>query len=425
MRLCLDFKAAFEPLASAGRYQLQEILKTFRLPVRVKFISSDTAIQDAHNNIDLPSLGSVLLKELRQETTIIATSRDDDMVRLLMIPTDLDVNVSPANGAVSGDKEYARFCKDIHDGTELTKVDLFKNDFNCFENPTVDVIYDYAEVKPRLPSSLKSKQSEKSDCSDDYEDIEPPSRPSKTPPKPKPKPKRRPMTASPYQNVQDYDVVKPPKETPSNFEEASIHLCSNDDSNDVAKVDDEGPYLISDFDSDEEYIYPETEPNHPSDSDIEAQQEKPNLGEEYKKIQFKKRLSDIFKKALPISSPSAASRPLSHSQGASDSTRSPHRQDLAPSPIALTSKSCTSLSATGAVLPQAFPDDLRCLSVQGVGECLRMLNMKEHIERFERELIDGELFVTLDEVSFPFLGVNNIFQQRKLVKFINGWRPNT
>ena len=429
VRLCLDFKAAFEPLASAGQYQLQEILKTFRLPVRVKFISSDTTIQDADNNIDFPSLGSVLLKELRQETTIIATSRDDGMVTVLMIPTDLDVNVFPARGAVLGEKEYARFCKDVHDGTELAKVDLFENGFKSFETSTVDVIYDYEEVKPPLPprNRRESKESEHSDSSDDYEDVKlPPRLPPKPPPKPKPKPQRRPMPASPYQNVQDYDVLKAPKESPSNFEEASPHHHNNNGSNDGADDDDEDLYLSSGFDSDEDYIYPETEPNHPSDSDLEAQQEKPNLGEKSKTIQIKKRLSGIFKKALPKSPSLARSRFFGYSQGASDATSSPQGQDLAPSsPTPLASNPYTSLPTTGAELPQAFPDDLRCLSVQEVGECLRKLNMGDLVEKFERDQIDGELFVMLDENTLPYLGVSDKFQQKKLLMFVNGWRPNT
>ena len=429
VRLCLDFKAAFEPLASAGQYQLQEILKTFRLPIRVKFISSDTTIQDADKNIDFSSLGSVLLKELRQETTIIATSRDDDMVTALMIPTDLDVNVFPARGAVLGDKEYARFCKDVHDGTELTKVDLFENGFKSFETSTVDVIYNYEEVKPPLPprNRRESKKSEHSDSSDDYEDVKPPPRlPPKPPPKPKPKPQRRPMPASPYQNVQGFDVLKAPKESPSNFEEASSHRYNNKGSNDGADDDDKDPYLSSGFDSDEDYIYPETEPNHPTDSDLEAQQEKPNLRGKSKTIRIIKGLWDKFKNALPKPPPFASSRPLRYSQGASDATGSPQGQFLAPSsPTAQASNPYTSLPTTGTVLPQAFPDDLRCLSVQEVGECLRKLNMGDLVEKFERDQIDGELFVTLDENTLPYLGVSDKFQQKKLLMFVNGWRPNT
>lgn len=214
VRLPLDFKAAFEPLANAEQCHLQEVRKM--LPVRAKFTSGETTIQGVNDiNVDLASLGSVLLKEFREERTVIATSRHDNLVTVLMIPEHLDVNVFPALGAVIGDKEYARFCKEIHDGTELTKVDFSKHDTITLEEPTVDVIYDYAEVKPLLPRRKRreSNQSDNSD-SDDYdsidvnkppipprttsmshkpltqskvcEDAEPPSRPPKPQPKPKP-----------------------------------------------------------------------------------------------------------------------------------------------------------------------------------------------------------------------------------------------
>ncbi|XP_078365027.1 uncharacterized protein LOC144649411 [Oculina patagonica] len=494
LRLPLSFKAAFEPLASVGQYQMQEILKKFQLPVRVKFTSCDTTIHaDANDDIDmidLPSLGSVLLKELRQETTVITTSRDGDVVTVLMIPIDLDVNVIPAHGAVIGDKEYARFCKDIHDGTELTKVDLFENGTKFFEEPTVDVVYDYVEVKPLLPRRYRreSKQSENSDSSDDYEDVEPPPRPPKPPPKPKPKPSARRVSPKvplvpPYENVLEDNVSEAPNESPSNFQVASPDDCKEVSNNNVDD-DDEDLYLSSDFDSDEDYhdyIYPETdvlEPNIPSDSELKASQEKPNLSKKPKKLQIKNRLSamfknlassrpsgnsqkassatgssqgqdlapssptapsnsrqdltqsspsapsDMYKQAFSYSPPFAPSRPSGHFQGASSAMGSPQGRDLAPSPTA-PSNSCASPSATGEVSPQAFPDDLRCLSVPEVGECLNKLNMGEHVERFEHDQIDGQLFITLDEAMLPYLGVTNKLQQRKLLMFINGWRPNT
>lgn len=137
-------------------------------------------------------------------------------------------------------------------------------------------------------------------------------------------------------------------------------------------------------------------------------------------------MSGILKKALPKSPSLARSRFFGYSQGASDATSSPQGQDLAPSsPTPLASNPYTSLPTTGAELPQAFPDDLRCLSVQEVGECLRKLNMGDLVEKFERDQIDGELFVMLDENTLPYLGVSDKFQQKKLLMFVNGWRPNT
>ncbi|XP_078365077.1 GRB2-associated and regulator of MAPK protein-like [Oculina patagonica] len=114
-----------------------------------------------------------------------------------------------------------------------------------------------------------------------------------------------------------------------------------------------------------------------------------------------------------------SSRPSRNSQGASVATSSQPGQILTPP-----SYSYTSPSKMGAVSPQAFPDNLRCLSVPEVGECLRKLNMGEHVERFKSDLIDGEKLITLDEAMLPDLGVSNKLKQRKLLMFIKGWRPN-
>lgn len=76
----------------------------------------------------------------------------------------------------------------------------------------------------------------------------------------------------------------------------------------------------------------------------------------------------------------------------------------------------------------AFPvfcQDLKGLSVSGVGECIRKLNMGQYADMFERNLIDGQLLMELDLESLSHLGVRNPLHQKKLVKFINGWRPNT
>ena len=53
VRLPLDFKAAFEPLARAEQYHFQGVLNFFEFPVRVKFISGDITIQDVNSGVDM------------------------------------------------------------------------------------------------------------------------------------------------------------------------------------------------------------------------------------------------------------------------------------------------------------------------------------------------------------------------------------
>ena len=448
VRLPLDFKAAFEPLANAKPCHLQEVAGK-KLPVRVKFTSGDTTIQSANDvDVDLASLGSVLVKEFREERTVIATTRHSNLVTILMIPAHLEVNVFPAHGAVIGDKEYARFCREIHDGTELTKVDFSKHGCTMFEEPIVDAVYDYVEVKPLLPrrERLGSNQSEHSDSSDIYEDIdvnkppvprrttsmnhvamtqsevcedaERPPRPPKPQPKPKPppKPKPKPLPASPnpvplYENTPADSEFKAPTETSPRFCEASpSHYDNGDD-------DDDNPYLSSD----EDYIYPETDELEWSTSSYgtpESPNERLDLSETRKqKTSLKERVINQLTKVIPKSPKS----PTFHSSNVSGST-----QVLCPTPSSPgvpSSPSTSSWAAAGGDLRPDFPDDLGNMSVSKVGECLRLLNMGEHVETFASEQIDGQLFITLNEEMLPYLGVSNLIQQKRLLKFIQGWRP--
>ena len=439
VRLPLDFKAAFEPLAHAEECHLQEVGK--ELPVRVKFTSGDTTVQNANDvNVDLASLGSVLLREFREERTVIATSRHDNLVTILMIPAHLEVNVFPALGAVIGDKEYARFCKEIHDGTELSKVDFSKHDCMMSEESIVDAVYDYVEVKPLLPRRKRrdSNQSDNSDSSDNYEDVnkppipprttsmnqlamtqsevcedaERPPRPPKPQPKPKPppKPKPKPPPVNPnpvplYENTHEDSECKAPIEkqlrfcnaTPRHFDDG------NDDNGDD---DDENPYLSSD----EDYIYPEDDELEWGTSSYgtpESPKERPqDPSEKPTKTSMTKKFFTKFTNAI-----------------SSKASGSPQGFPTSSSPAAPSFSSTSYQAAAGRDLGQSFPDDLGNLSVSKVSECLRLLNMGEHVEKFESEQVDGQLFIMLNEDTLPCLGVSDKFQQQKLLKFIQGWRP--
>ena len=214
VRLPLEFKDAFEPLARPEEYHFQEVLHSFKLPVRVKFISSETKIQDVNNEVDLLSLDSVLLKSVQEESTIIATSRADNTVTVLILPIDLDVSVRPALGAIKGDKTYARFCRDIHDGADLEKVDLsLANSLKLSREPDVDVLYDYDELRPPVPprcSVSSQPEDDDSDSSEGYEEVtfpRPPRPPKLTPPPTSPKP---PKFTSPRTSPESPRFAPPP-----------------------------------------------------------------------------------------------------------------------------------------------------------------------------------------------------------------------
>lgn len=471
VKLPLSFKAAFVPLAKAETFHLQEVLNSqsaFKLPVRVKFSCCETLIQDVNKDIDLLSFGSVLLKEKLEESTIIATSRWDNTVTVVMIPTDLDVTVHPAEGAINGDSTYARFCREIHDGADLEKVELsLSNYLRVEEKPNVDVLYDYVEVRPQLPprgstSSLLEVNDDSSD--DDYLDIPPP-----RPPKPEylhslplspthapsqlqqhgdresfenmpsdghdecPPPPVRTASLQPsndnhlqgykhddnqpdsaeedYLYPEEFDMERetpqtlpktPPPTLPKppghRMRQVHHHFPSPGDGDDNDDDDyDEEDYLNtedSDFDDSSEehdYLYPE----YPvyENSEVTSTAMKPQPGHGQSKGTW---LSKFFRKTTSKSSKMTCSS----SSSATYSTK----QDYSSSD---------------------FPDDLSSVSVAELGECLRKLNLEKHVDTFSSNQIDGKLFLTFDKELLSSLGVDNVFEQTKLMNFINGWRPRT
>lgn len=69
-----------------------------------------------------------------------------------------------------------------------------------------------------------------------------------------------------------------------------------------------------------------------------------------------------------------------------------------------------------------IPNDLKGLTVEGVAEVLVDLNMEQYVETFESEMIDGDMLKGMDLDTMQSLGVS-LFHSKKLVKFIEGWRP--
>ena len=470
VKLPLSFRAAFVPLAKAETFHLQEVLNSqseFTLPVRVKFTCCETLIQDVNRDIDLLSFASVVLKEKLEETTIIATSRWDNTVTVVMIPTDLDVTVHPAEGAINDDKAYARFCREMHDGADLEKVDLsLSNHLRVEEEPNVEVLYDYVEVPPLLPprGSTSSLLEVSDDSSDDYLDMPPP-----RPPKPEclqspplsptnapsqqqqhggresfknmpsdghdkcPTPPLRTASLQPgndnhlegykhddsepdsteedYLYPEEFDMERetpqtllkiPPPTLPKppghNMRQAHHHFPSpgNGDDNDDDDYDEDDYIKTDDSDFDDsseenDYLYPECPVYENSEVNPMAMKPQPRHGQGRRNW-----LPKIFRRT-----PFKSSKMSSSSSSSAMDTKN---QDYSSSD---------------------FPDDLSSVSVAELGECLRKLKLEKHVDTFSSNQIDGKLFLTFDKELLSSLGVDNTFEQAKLMNFINGWRPKT
>ena len=68
------------------------------------------------------------------------------------------------------------------------------------------------------------------------------------------------------------------------------------------------------------------------------------------------------------------------------------------------------------------PQDLSVLSVEDVGRVLRCLNMHKYVETFAKESVDGRFLASLELEHLNALNVGS-FHAKKLLSFINGWRP--
>ena len=538
VKLPLHVKAVLEPLARKESYPFQEVLHSFEFPVRVKFKSNCKTL-DTNNNIDLQSRGSVLLKTIRRESKIIATSRDDAMVPVLMIPTDLDVDVFPAHGAVVGDKQYARFCKEIHDSTNLSKVDLFENGSRlceCFEDPAEVAIHDYEAVEllpsqtiqdaQRLskPKPAYSKQALSGMLSQPHHQNirggehvlttsnENPSNASndQAPPRPprvKSLPQSKPLTPPMYptqalsssarlnqpqhQSIRGEYLLTTSNENPSNIVDNQApprlpRVESLPHSNDTGANTDDDYHHYDEISSTGRNSNPvlSLERYH-MDNDSERapkRRDKLHQSKSSKRNSQTTAIPNFLKTTVP-KAPSSLSgrsqrgtnaavspqrpsltRPLSEASlsvsssdavflGPESSTQDLPResfhlkepipkQSILPTPSSVPSclehshnfpaeNVCVESSPVPSILSNSlsassvFSQDLKGLSVSGVGECIRKLNMGRYAAMFERNRIDGQLLMELDLESFSHLGVRNPLHQKKLVKFINGWRPNT
>ena len=520
VKLPLDVKAVFEPLARKESYPFQEVIHSFEFPVRVKF-KSNCKSRDTNNN---QSRGSVLLKNIRRESKIIATSRDDAMNPVLMIPTDLDVYVFPARGANLGDKEYARCCKAVYNSIELSKVDLFENASRlceCFEDPAEgeiennDVVNLHPSLLPSqtiqdtqrlsIPKPTNPKQASASlssmlirngghvfSTSNDnppntLNDQAPPrplrveSLPWSVPPLPPKSPKQASspsakLNQSPHQGVPGENLSTTLNQNPSSSTddqapprplrvESLLHANAtgadkDDDYHYYEEISSTGRNLnlalsVEHFhmDNDSESVLK----RHKDKRDQSKSSERNSLSTVIPKLattltgnlQYESSDAVVSTQRSHLIRPSSkASSSVCSSDAAFSSQKSTTQGGSIPEQLGLPTQSLVlsylersqdyaaenvyidpvtapSILSNSPSEFSVFSKDLKDLPVEGVVECLTNLHMGQYAEIFQRNLIDGQLLMELDLESLSHLGVRNPLHKKKLLKFINGWRPNT
>ena len=87
-----------------------------------------------------------------------------------------------------------------------------------------------------------------------------------------------------------------------------------------------------------------------------------------------------------------------------------------------TSDGC-SLQTASITSLQDVPKDISHLSVGEIGDCLRLLQMENHIEDFKHMQIDGKLLVTIDAFRLKQVFGMSLFHANTLIQFCRGWRP--
>ena len=75
------------------------------------------------------------------------------------------------------------------------------------------------------------------------------------------------------------------------------------------------------------------------------------------------------------------------------------------------------------VKTSTLPKNLSGLSVNDVTTILCVLDLERYAGIFEEELIDGAMLESMDEEILKSIGMNP-FHVKRMIRFINGWRPN-
>jgi hypothetical protein len=79
--------------------------------------------------------------------------------------------------------------------------------------------------------------------------------------------------------------------------------------------------------------------------------------------------------------------------------------------------------SSSAVKTNVLPKNLSGLSVKDVTKILCVLDLERYAGIFEEELIDGAMLESMDEEILKSIGMKP-FHVKRIIRFINGWRPN-
>lgn len=360
----------------------------FSYPVTIKIMDDSLKLSDEEKTSDLSKLsdlGEITLQGVQETEVFIASIQDmDNRIVVMKIPTSLDITVRGGVGMLGGENDtytYANVCTRFNKRARLEN--LKEDIYDCVRiggiNTTVERIYDVAIDNDGECCS------DDDDTASDYLEVGP-----QVPPRGDRPPLRPPQPSSSEDEQSDY-------------EEYDIEEHDNTQQQ-------------SDVTNRERVIHREDRIQHPQIIDPVSQEiESKNS---YCCFCFR----NTYSQSNETSSFTVPPVPIRPSYCAS-TIQTVHAPNAAP-----LSRYVDDRVIRGEPLPEQnhgihIPENLRGLSIEDVSECLQMLNMPQHIENFKQNQIDGQLFADLDEKMLVDLGVLKQFEKRKLIKFINGWRP--
>lgn len=380
----LTANARFQPLTDGREYYIKEAVDLTRMPFFFQFIKplnvSDTGEASVFNS----ALGVLRAEKTYHDSTVVCTTKEGEIRTVVTCPKNLQITITAANGALVGDKEYMRVCRFFHDGVSLKRIENM-DCFNVFASR--DTIREYHYDVPKIPSS-----------------------PSETE-----------LTSHVPDNVND-----DPQHKNNSNEEDNSSSCNKFD---YEKFKDS-------FVDGDDYEDMSDQPVQPNPTTpvlyLETPTPPPLKPKPVVKVQATLHEENSHSESAPECNQqvqSVYSTPPTHNQQPQPVHATQPRQETTITAASTVNQETsndekTGPSETAPTKPQDTASDqiLEDMSVLEVTQFLEKHRLSDFVEIFEYNQIDGDMLASMDIEMMEALGMNK-FQQKKLSKLIQGWRP--
>lgn len=432
-------KALFAPLVDCKNYTLAEVKQIFGLPAKVRFLEEETKRCSSSSNETSPmlvsSLGEITVLEEIEQTLVISTTGDGNAEGklCLQIPKDLPVQITVAEGFIRGDGAYQNIVQSLDQLLNRSRLQDCQNlnvyqHKNSMKKHMQEMSWNITFEQPSDAVQQKLLELRSKELKDEPTPKLPPKKPlnlagsaPRIPPKPGPKPELKPepmrdskqvwktshgLTTKLFNGLKSSTLSKTGARRKSTLKSSSSGVGLDQ------KPASDFSERICKSDSDYDYAFV-------------GSCDSANYENIYEELQWK--ADDKTKKDSCVKNPKAHSE-CNQPQSLPQSFQ--RTQVVQPSENQL---SAVALESSSSPLPVTeskevcgkmtkFPNDLSGLSVEDVSELLRSLHMDCYVGMFVEEMVDGEMLLNMDQESLESLNMK-AFHVKKLMKFIEGWRP--